>query len=283
MKTRHALLAKAAGWKGFFSGILVCVFVVLLSVVYSFALEPIDGQLFGEIDNQLATGQASQALQQLEKLQQQWGARAEIFWRMAQGQYELGRRLGGKPRQDELQQAEVYARAAIAEDPTNDEGYKWLAVALGAKAEDADIGTQVNASRLVKENIEKALALDPEDDISWLILSRWHYKISQLGFFARTLAKIAYGGLPKASMELAEKYLLRAIALHDRIAHRYNLAKVYARQGKRSLAVDQLEKALSLPITFPEEVEDLEKVRRRLNEWREKQAKAAGQDLHSSQ
>lgn len=232
------------------------------------AAEPFPGQLFAEIDSQLASGQASQALQQLEKLQKQSGERVEIFWRRAQGYYELGRNRKGEERQNFLRQAETCAQAAMDLDVANDEGYKWLAVVLGAKAADADIGAQINASRLVKEHIEKALVLDPEDDISWLILSRWHYKISQLGFLARTLAKIAYGGLPKASLEQAEKYLLRAIALHDRIAHRYNLAKVYARQGKRSLAIAQLEKALNLPITFPEEAEDLEKARRRLGEWR---------------
>lgn len=244
---------------------------VHLSAVNSSATELLDEeQLFVEIDTQMAAAPVAQALQALERLQDQYGARAEILWRMAQGHYELGRNLKGEQRQKNLQQAETYARAAIEQDSANDEGYKWLAIALGAETADAKIRTQITTSRLVKENIEKALALDPEDDISWLILSRWHYKISRLGFFSRALVKIVYGGLPKASMEAAENSLLRAIALHDRIAHRYNLAKVYAQQGKRSQAIAQLEKALTLPVSFPEEAEDLEKARRRLKEWQEK-------------
>lgn len=249
--------------------------MLLLALPLSFfsstasASEP-SGQIFVEIDKQLAAGQALQALEQLENLQNHYGGYVEILWRMARAEYERGRSLRDDQRQKVFQQAEIYARAARDLDPDNDEGYKWLAVILGAKAEDADTRAQINASRLVKENIEKALTLDPEDDISWLILSRWHYKIAQLGFFARTLAKIVYGGLPNASMEVAESSLLRAIALHDRISHRYNLAKVYAKMGKRAQALTQLEKALTLPVTFAEEVDDLEKARRRLNEWQKK-------------
>ena len=254
-----------------FLGVLLLLAASLVPTVNCSAVDLLaDEQLFVEIDTQMATDQVRQALQGLARLQNQYGARVEILWRMAQGHYELARKLKGEQRQEHLQQAEASARAAIERDPENDEGYKWLAVALGAGVKNADTRSQITRSRLVKENIEKALALDPEDDISWLILSRWHYKISRLGFLARTLAKIIYGGLPKASMEAAERSLLRAIALHDRIAHRYNLAKVYAQQGKHAQAIAQLEKALTLPVSFPEEAEDLEKAHRRLKEWQKR-------------
>jgi hypothetical protein len=142
-----------------------------------------------------------------------------------------------------------------------------LAIALGAQAKESDTEAQIRLSREVKESIEKAIVLAPEDDIAYLVLSRWHYKISALDFFARTFAKLVYGGLPESSLGDAQQLLWRAIALRDRIAHRYNLAKVYERMNRREDAKAQLQLALLLPVTFPEEAEELEKARDKLKAW----------------
>jgi tetratricopeptide (TPR) repeat protein len=142
-----------------------------------------------------------------------------------------------------------------------------MAIALGAQADDAGVRTQIQLSRRVKENIDKALALDPNDDISLLVLSRWHYKVASLGIWSRAVVRVVYGGLPPASMNKSEELLLRAISIKDRIAHRYNLAKVYNQMGRREDALRQLRLALVLPVTFPEEADDLEKARRKLNSW----------------
>ena len=142
-----------------------------------------------------------------------------------------------------------------------------MAITLGAQAKETDTKAQVRLSREVKENIEKAITIAPDDDIAYLVLSRWHYKISALGLFARTFASIVYGGLPEASLDEAEKLLWRAIGLHDRVAHRYNLAKVYERMNRREDAKLQLQQALLLPVTFPEEVGEQEKSRIKLQNW----------------
>jgi tetratricopeptide (TPR) repeat protein len=191
------------------------------------------------------------------------------FWRKASDQYELGRTSkNARERSAHYSRAEEFAQQAIKADPQGDEGYKWLAIALGAQAEDASVRTQIELSRRIKENIEKALVLDPDDDISLLVLSRWHYKVASLAPWTKALVRLVYGGLPYASMEKAEELLLRAIAKKDRIAHRYCLAKVYYRMGRREAALHQLRLALTLPVTFPEEADDLEKARRKLNSWK---------------
>ncbi len=104
-----------------------------------------------------------------------------------------------------FQESEKYARAAIAEAPDRSDGYKWLAIALGAQSKYIDTETQVKHSREIKKNIEKAITLAPDDDISYLVLSRWHYKMSGLGYFARIFANMIYGELPKASLKECRK------------------------------------------------------------------------------
>lgn len=194
--------------------------------------------------------------------------KASALCRKAQEQFEQGE-ASSQPqaRAEHFRRAENFALQAIDIAPQNDEGYKWLAIALGAQAEDTAPKTQIALSRQVKRNIEKALRLDPDDDISLLVLSRWHYKVASLGGWTKLLVKLIYGGLPEASFEQAETLLLKAIAHKDRIAHRYSLAKVYHRMGRQNDAIDQLRLVLALPVTFAGEAEDLEKARRKLDRW----------------
>ena len=224
---------------------------------------------FAATHTSLTRGKAEADPQQANQLRDDPAKVGAAFWRKASAQYELGRTTkNARERSAYFSRAEEFAQQAIKADPQGDEGYKWLAIALGAQAEDASVGTQIQLSRRIKENIEKALVLDPDDDISLLVLSRWHYKVASLAPWTKALVRLVYGGLPCASMEKAEELLLRAIAKKDRIAHRYSLAKVYYRMGRREAALHQLRLTLTLPVTFPEEADDLEKARRKLNSWK---------------
>ncbi len=219
-----------------------------------------------QIDEMLNNGQNQLALHLLEASSVADGPNSfERLWRLARVYYEMGR-LDEEKTEQLFKKSEQYARSAITRAPDCSDGYKWLAIALGGQTKYSNTQTRVRLSREIKESIEKAIDLNPEDDISYLVLSRWHYKISGLGVFARTFAKIIYGGIPEASLAEAEKLLLLAIELRDRISHRYNLAKVYKRMERQEDAVEQLKLALLLPVTFPEEAEELEKSREKLEE-----------------
>lgn len=221
------------------------------------------------VDEMLAQGKNQQAFEILQALPNDSGDRGETLWRMARAQYEMGRLVETDDKEDDralafYQKAEKYARETIAEAPGKSEGYKWLAITLGVKMKYGGIESKVQEAWEIKENIDKAIALAPDDDIAYLVLSRWHYKISELGFWARSLASMLYGELPEASLKEAEELLKKAISLHDRISHRYNLARVYDRMERRADAKLQYEKALLLPVTFPEEAKEQEKARSRL-------------------
>jgi tetratricopeptide (TPR) repeat protein len=208
-------------------------------------------------------------LQQIKRLKAKSSGAGIAFGSKASAEYELGRTCKNpQERSNHFHRAEEFARQAIVAEPQSDEGYKWMAIALGAQADDAGVRTQIELSRRVKDNIDKAIAIDPNDDISLLVLSRWHYKVASLGIWSRAVVRVVYGGLPAASMKKSEELLLRAIAIKDRISHRYNLAKVYNQMGRRDDALRQLRLALTLPVTFPEESEDLEKAKRKLVNWK---------------
>lgn len=221
-----------------------------------------------KVDALLAQGENLQAMRLLQGFDLQGPEAEAALWRLSRTQYEMGRLEGSEQKALALfQEAEKYARAALAAAPGKSDGYKWLAIALGAQAKYTDTETQVRQSREIKTSIEKAITLNPDDDIAYLVFSRWHYKISGLGFLARTFVRMVYGEIPEASLNEAEKLLLQAIELHDRISHRYNLYKVYNRMDRDKDAKAQLEKALTLPVTFPEEAEEQAKAKRKLQEY----------------
>jgi tetratricopeptide (TPR) repeat protein len=250
-----------------FFGAILLTAVVTLNSMLGWARVQTETSL-AQVDELLAAGKNQKALSVLQELPDSLWGKDEKLWRMARLYYEMGRRQDEDVKAGDLyREAESFARQAISVAPENDEGYKWLAIILGALTKEADTRTQVRLSKEVKRNIEKAIVLDPQDDISYLVLSRWHYKVSGLGFFAQTFAKLVYGGLPEASLDKAESLLWHAINIQDRIAHRYNLAKVYKRMGRRKDAMAQLRLALLLPVTFPEENEELDKARKKLKKW----------------
>ncbi|MDX2480113.1 MAG: hypothetical protein QNK24_07235 [Desulfuromusa sp.] len=251
--------------------ILTIALFTLLTLNNAFALEG-EGTAttFQKIDELLNQGENQQAWQRLQDLPDAGPQSKEKNWRMARAQYEMGRIAeSDEEAERHYQEAEKLCRNVVKTNPDYSEGYKWLAITLGSRAKNANTKTQIKLSREVKENIEKAISLAPDDDISYLVLSRWHYKISALGFFSRTFAKIIYGGLPEASLAEAEILLWQAIEIHDRIAHRYNLAKIYKRMGRQKDVTTQLQLALLLPVTFPEETEELNKSRIKLQDNRE--------------
>jgi tetratricopeptide (TPR) repeat protein len=248
-------------------GLMAVIFSIFLAIFGTTCLASVE-TVCQKVDELMSRGENQQAWELLQGSPGD-GNRVEILWRMTRAECEMGRLAeSGDKALVYFQEAEKHARATIAEAPDRSDGYKWLAIALGAQAKYTDTETQVRLSWEIKENIETAINLAPNDDIAYLVLSRWHYKISALGLLARSFANIVYGGLPDGSLDEAEKLLLHAIELHDRIAHRYNLARVYERMNLRQDAKHQYQQALILPVTFPEEAEEQAKAQKKLQKWK---------------
>ena len=105
-----------------------------------------------------------------------------------------------------------------------------------------DLRTKIAYSRGIKIEAEKALALDPHPDIAYYLLGRWHTGVASMGFFARGIVKVVYGGLPHASNAEAIACFQKAIAISpNRIIHHAGLARAYAAAGDTALAHQELE------------------------------------------
>lgn len=161
-----------------------------------------------------------------------------------------------------LEQALAYSQRAATLDPNHAESVLSLAISRGQLASFGDIREKVRISRLVREDAERALALNPRYAWAHHVLGRWHLEVTELGATARLFLKVFYGGLPPASVAEAVKHLEQAVALEpDQLAHHLELGLAYAAAGQPARARHAFETGLAMPSR--EKHHDLAKARGR--------------------
>ena len=141
-----------------------------------------------------------------------------------------------------------YSLRAVALAPDNPENVLSLAICHGKLGVFSDTKTKIKYSRLVKEEAERALRLDPNYAWAHHVIGRWHYEVATLGATARFFVKLFYGGLPAASTAEAVHHLRRAVALEpDELAHHLELGFALAADGDNARARAEFEKGLAMP------------------------------------
>jgi tetratricopeptide (TPR) repeat protein len=153
--------------------------------------------------------------------------------------------------EDKKQFAETgleYARRAAALKPADPVNVLSVAICRGKLALYSDTRTQVEYSRLVREDTERALALDP--DYAWAhhVLGRWHCEVASLGATSKIFVRLFYGGLPAASLDEGIRHLRRATELEPgELNHWLELGFAYAAAGRPAEARRQWAHGLAMP------------------------------------
>jgi tetratricopeptide (TPR) repeat protein len=141
-----------------------------------------------------------------------------------------------------------HARRSFELEPTNAVYALSLAICHGHLAMVADVRTKVEYSRLIKQEAERALQLDPNYSWAHHILGRWHYEVAELGGVARFFAKLLYGGIPPASVAEGVTHLTRATELEPgELNHWIDLGFAYAAAGKKAEARKSFAHGLAMP------------------------------------
>lgn len=141
-----------------------------------------------------------------------------------------------------------YSEKAVAADADNAEAQLSLAISLGKLLPLVGKREQVAMTPRIKTSVDRAIALDPANDLAWHILGRWHRVLAEVGGVKRTLAGAFFGQLPKGTFEEAAAALERAKSLNpNRLMHYIELGRVYADMGRTEEARKLIEKGLSMP------------------------------------
>jgi tetratricopeptide (TPR) repeat protein len=140
-----------------------------------------------------------------------------------------------------------YSERAAACGPKDCDAQLAPAITLGKMLPYMPTKEQVSASPKIKESVDRALAIDPQDDTAWHILGRWNRVLSEISSGKRFLASLIYGALPKGSIDEAEQDMKKAIALNpNRLMHYSELGRIYAQMGKTQEARDFINKGLGM-------------------------------------
>ena len=147
--------------------------------------------------------------------------------------------------------AEQLSRKAIKLNPNGSKGHLTLSIALGRVALDAGAQERVRPSKEIQVEVDKALKIDPNDDIAWHVLGRWNRKLATLSWIEKKFANMFLGGVPKdASVEKAAECFQKAISLNPNYIHHYlELGLTYEKLNKKDEAKKAYQKVLELPVT----------------------------------
>ncbi len=175
----------------------------------------------------------------------------EALCRIARVESELGEDAEGDARSRLVSAAVAHARSAVKAAPDSARGHVWLAVALGRQALKEGPKTRLALSREIKDEVDRAIALDPGIGRAYHVRGAWNRKIASLNFIERAAANTVLGGVPKgASMDNAVRDFQKAIALEpDYVNHHLELGRTFADLKRWDDARRELEKAVSLPPT----------------------------------
>lgn len=168
--------------------------------------------------------------------------------------------------------SEQYARKAVKANPAWTWGHFFVAASLGKISMESSVSKQIDLSHEIRAEVDKAIALDPQNGFAYHILGIWNRRLAEIGLMSRFLAQtILWRSVPKGSFEKSEEYLKKALSINpDVINHHLELAKTYVAMGKWNLARRYLRSIEDLPIHYSDDQNHKEKARRLLQEIKDR-------------
>jgi hypothetical protein len=148
------------------------------------------------------------------------------------------------------------AEARIARNPDDLEARWWRVATLGLRVDSESPRQKVVLAGEIRREADEILARDPDHPGGHHALGRLHSGVLRLNPVLRFLALRIFGAaeLGNATWEEAEYHMLRArIAVPCALIHRFELARIYAHQGRDAEAARELDALLALPDRAPQD------------------------------
>lgn len=168
----------------------------------------------------------------------------------------IGHRQTNKQVQgDYYRAAKAYADAALRTNPHSAEANFVMSVAMGRMAMLSGGKEKIQYVNEIRRYAENTLRYDPNNFKAYHVLGKWHYEVSNLNSFERTMARLLFGGLPKASLQDAIAYYEKSRSLEPNFSINYlELAKAYRRNHEDKKAIDMLTRLQTIPNKIEDDV-----------------------------
>ncbi|NEX14295.1 MAG: hypothetical protein C1941_06340 [Prosthecochloris sp.] len=177
---------------------------------------------------------------------------AAVYWRLARLYVSMGEAFPPENKAERhpyFNKAVKYAETCIQLNDKIAAGHTWLAASLGVLADNAGPREKIKRANIIKSELDRALELNPQDDIALSILGSFNREIANMGWVEKVFAKTFLGSLPEGNYENAEILFKKAISSNPRvIRHYYELGKLYIDLKRYEDALSVLNEALKKPI-----------------------------------
>ncbi|MBL0174450.1 MAG: tetratricopeptide repeat protein [Ignavibacteria bacterium] len=204
--------------------------------------------LMRKSDSLFAARRYTDALAILENANKTYPSEADVLWRLANVMINAGDVAEDEAMDRYYNRSVDYATRAVAADPRCANAHAYLAAALGAHAVFAGGKEKVKLSTRIRDELDRALALDPDNQLAHSIYGSWHRAVSEVSWIERQLANAFLGGLPDGSLAESVRHLREAMRLSPQLLrNHYELGLTYIAMDKPSLAAASFRTALKCP------------------------------------
>lgn len=161
-----------------------------------------------------------------------------------------GREQTAQSKDSYNQAAIIYAKTALKLYPNSDEANVAIAIAIGRTLLKKSGKEKVAIIKEIKQYVDAALKINPNNFKAWHILGKWNYEIYNLSGLERAWAKVFYGGVPgNASLKNSIAAYEKAKSINPNFALNYlELARAYHKDDNTEKAIPLLQTVLTLPI-----------------------------------
>lgn len=195
---------------------------------------------------------------------------AGVLWRLARVLICMGDVEEGDRSEQLYREAKTVAERAVQLDSLSADAHTWYAAALGSVALHVGGKTKVKLTHNILHELNRAIALDPHNDIAYSILGSFYRVLGSLSWLERRLAALFLGNVPEGSYEDGERALKKAIELHPTAPrHAYELGLLYIEWGKPELARGLLLRCTTLPPITLRDIRNRADAERKLREMGE--------------
>ncbi len=152
------------------------------------------------------------------------------------------------------EEAEEYARRALAVAPEDPDAHFWLASALGRRSLLEGPRDRIRLAEEIRDHARSALEADSSHAGAHHVLGMWHAETERVSGVSRFFAEHLLGGgiMGEASWEAALEHLRRAVELApDILLYRLELARALLDRERSEEARTQLRDVLERPASNP--------------------------------
>ncbi|XP_032399576.1 regulator of microtubule dynamics protein 3 [Etheostoma spectabile] len=180
----------------------------------------------------------------------EYGDSREFLWRLARAYRDMYESTEDKQEKKAYaQQGREEAELALKKNGLNAECHKWFAVLTELTSQHDSMHSKLKSSHILKEHLDRALALRDDDPMCFYLLGRWCYEVATLDWLEKKAAAALYQSPPTSTLHDALENFLKAEELSPGFSKtvRLYIAQCHRKLGNISEATNWTELALKMP------------------------------------